>query len=100
MISTQWECDSGGCSQDDTFTKAVLVVITWLRGGDCAKEMPTNFYSMIQSTNSHVRRLLNEKESVRRRAERKPKRSRRVRIRGYLLQCKYDLFYLVKFSKF
>ncbi|XP_022904307.2 ecto-NOX disulfide-thiol exchanger 2 isoform X1 [Onthophagus taurus] len=47
--------------QDDTFTKAVQIVITWLERGDCSKRNANTFYSMIQSTNSHVRRLLNEK---------------------------------------
>lgn len=46
---------------DDTFTKALQTVIAWLERGDCNKKNSNNFYSMIQSTNSHVRRLLTEK---------------------------------------
>uniref|UniRef100_A0A1B6LXZ8 Ecto-NOX disulfide-thiol exchanger 1/2 domain-containing protein n=1 Tax=Graphocephala atropunctata TaxID=36148 RepID=A0A1B6LXZ8_9HEMI len=46
---------------DEQFTKAVQVVITWLERGDCNKRNSNAFYSMIQSTNSHVRRLLTEK---------------------------------------
>lgn len=46
---------------DETFTKAVQTLITWLERGDCSKKNANNFYTMIQSTNSHVRRLLNEK---------------------------------------
>ncbi|XP_066256959.1 ecto-NOX disulfide-thiol exchanger 2 [Euwallacea similis] len=46
---------------DDSFTKALQVVITWLERGDCNKKNANIFYSMIQSTNSHVRRLLTEK---------------------------------------
>lgn len=49
--------------QDDTFTKAVQIFITWLERGDCNKKNSNTFYSMIQSTNSHVRRLLNEKST-------------------------------------
>ncbi|XP_049298666.1 ecto-NOX disulfide-thiol exchanger 2 [Anopheles funestus] len=46
---------------DETFAKAVQTLVTWLERGDCSKKNANNFYSMIQSTNSHVRRLLNEK---------------------------------------
>lgn len=47
--------------QDDTFTKSVQTFITWLERGDCNKKNSNIFYSMIQSTHSHVRRLLSEK---------------------------------------
>lgn len=47
--------------QEDTFSKAVQILITWLERGDCSKKNANTFYSMVQSTNSHVRRLLNEK---------------------------------------
>uniref|UniRef100_A0A182PL62 RRM domain-containing protein n=1 Tax=Anopheles epiroticus TaxID=199890 RepID=A0A182PL62_9DIPT len=46
---------------DETFAKAVQTLVAWLERGDCSKKNANNFYSMIQSTNSHVRRLLNEK---------------------------------------
>lgn len=46
---------------DESFLKAVQILITWLERGDCIKKNSNIFYSMIQSTNSHVRRLLNEK---------------------------------------
>lgn len=47
--------------QDETFFKAVQILITWLERGDCSKKNSNIFYSMIQSTNSHIRRLLNER---------------------------------------
>lgn len=47
--------------QDDTFSKAAQIFITWLERGDCNKKNSNTFYSMIQSTNSHVRRLMTEK---------------------------------------
>lgn len=47
--------------QDETFFKAVQILITWLERGDCNKKNSNIFYSMIQSTNSHIRRLLNER---------------------------------------
>lgn len=75
------------------------VVITWLERGDCNKRNANNFYSMIQSTNSHVRRLLNEKSQYEEELK-KAKEIMKGRMQGILLQCKYDLFYLVKFSKF
>ncbi|XP_025420504.1 ecto-NOX disulfide-thiol exchanger 2, partial [Sipha flava] len=46
---------------DTSFLNAVQVVITWLERGDCNKRNVNIFYSIIQSTNSHVRRLLSEK---------------------------------------
>ncbi|XP_058466906.1 ecto-NOX disulfide-thiol exchanger 2 [Malaya genurostris] len=46
---------------DESFAKAVQTLITWLERGDCNKKNANNFYTMIQSTNSHVRRLLSEK---------------------------------------
>ncbi|XP_055529865.1 ecto-NOX disulfide-thiol exchanger 2 [Wyeomyia smithii] len=46
---------------DESFGKAVTTLITWLERGDCSKKNANNFYTMIQSTNSHVRRLLSEK---------------------------------------
>lgn len=49
--------------QDDGFAKAVQTLITWLERGDCSKKNSNTFYSMIQSTYSHVRRLANEKQS-------------------------------------
>ncbi|XP_052862934.1 ecto-NOX disulfide-thiol exchanger 1 [Anopheles cruzii] len=48
---------------DETFAKAVQTLVAWLERGDCSKKNANNFYSMIQSTNSHVRRLLNEKST-------------------------------------
>lgn len=46
---------------DETFLNAVQTLITWLERGDCTKKNANIFYSMIQSANSHIRRLLNEK---------------------------------------
>ncbi|XP_065160578.1 ecto-NOX disulfide-thiol exchanger 2 [Atheta coriaria] len=71
--------------QDDTFTKAVLVVITWLERGDCSKRNANNFYSMIQSTNSHVRRLLTEKVQYEEELQ-KAREIMKGRMQGILLQ--------------
>ena len=39
-----------------TFGDSVQLLTAWLERGDCNKRTAGNFYSMIQSTNSHVRR--------------------------------------------
>ncbi|KAL3285227.1 hypothetical protein HHI36_019339 [Cryptolaemus montrouzieri] len=71
--------------QDETFTKAVQIVVTWLERGDCNKRNSNNFYSMIQSTNSHVRRLLNEKCQYEEELK-KAKEIMKGRMQGILLQ--------------
>ncbi|KAJ8959499.1 hypothetical protein NQ318_022196 [Aromia moschata] len=71
--------------QDESFTKAVQIVITWLERGDCNKRNANNFYSMIQSTNSHVRRLLNEKTQYEEELK-KAKDIMKGRMQGILLQ--------------
>ncbi|XP_059607391.1 ecto-NOX disulfide-thiol exchanger 2 [Phlebotomus argentipes] len=47
--------------QDESFAKAVQTLIAWLERGDCNKRNSNTFYSMIQSTNAHVRRISGEK---------------------------------------
>ncbi|XP_062583717.1 ecto-NOX disulfide-thiol exchanger 2-like [Saccostrea cucullata] len=48
---------------DDEFMKAAQILITWLERGDLTKRNVNNFYSMVQCTNSQVRRLLQEKQN-------------------------------------
>ncbi|XP_053995111.1 ecto-NOX disulfide-thiol exchanger 2 [Hylaeus volcanicus] len=71
--------------QDDTFMKAVQVVVTWLERGDCTKRNANTFYSMIQSTNSHVRRLLTEKVTYEEELQ-KAKELMKGRMQGLLIQ--------------
>ncbi|XP_008558980.1 ecto-NOX disulfide-thiol exchanger 2 isoform X1 [Microplitis demolitor] len=71
--------------QDDTFMKAVQIVVTWLERGDCTKRNSNTFYSMIQSTNSHVRRLLSEKSSYEEELQR-AKELMKGRMQGLLIQ--------------
>ncbi|CAK9798317.1 Ecto-NOX disulfide-thiol exchanger 1 [Anthophora quadrimaculata] len=71
--------------QDDTFMKAVQVVVTWLERGDCTKRNANTFYSMIQSTNSHVRRLLGEKLAYEEELQ-KAKELMKGRMQGLLIQ--------------
>lgn len=70
---------------EDSFGKAVQVVITWLERGDCSKRNASVFYSMIQSTNSHIRRLLSEKASHEEELQR-AKDLMKARMQGLLLQ--------------
>ncbi|XP_063976097.1 ecto-NOX disulfide-thiol exchanger 2 [Diachasmimorpha longicaudata] len=71
--------------QDDTFMKAVQIVVTWLERGDCTKRNANTFYSMIQSTNSHVRRLLTERVSYEEDLQR-AKELMKGRVQGLLIQ--------------
>lgn len=71
--------------QDDTFLKAVQIVVSWLERGDCTKKNANTFYSMIQSTNSHIRRLITEKSSYEEELQR-AKELMKGRMQGLLIQ--------------
>ncbi|XP_075161163.1 uncharacterized protein LOC142233986 [Haematobia irritans] len=47
---------------NETFVKAVQTMTVWLERGDCSKRNANVFYSMIQSTHAHVRRLTADKQ--------------------------------------
>ncbi|NXU81882.1 ENOX2 protein, partial [Oreotrochilus melanogaster] len=48
--------------KDETkFLEAIQTLLTWIERGEVNRRTANNFYSMIQSANSHVRRLVNEK---------------------------------------
>ncbi|KAL4703278.1 hypothetical protein ACJJTC_015410 [Scirpophaga incertulas] len=46
---------------EENFASALPTLIAWLERGECSKKNSNQFYSMIQATNSHIRRLFNEK---------------------------------------
>uniref|UniRef100_A0A4W3GX06 Ecto-NOX disulfide-thiol exchanger 2 n=1 Tax=Callorhinchus milii TaxID=7868 RepID=A0A4W3GX06_CALMI len=46
---------------DSKFGEAVQILLTWLERGEVNRRSANIFYSMIQSANSHIRRLMNEK---------------------------------------
>ncbi|XP_074530066.1 ecto-NOX disulfide-thiol exchanger 2-like isoform X2 [Halichoeres trimaculatus] len=46
---------------DGKFPEAVRVLLTWLERGEVNRRNANNFYSMIQSSNGHIRRLTGEK---------------------------------------
>ncbi|KAM7338354.1 hypothetical protein ACRRTK_001838 [Alexandromys fortis] len=46
---------------DSKFSEAVQTLLTWIERGEVNRRSANHFYSMIQSANSHIRRLVNEK---------------------------------------
>ncbi|XP_027020947.1 ecto-NOX disulfide-thiol exchanger 2 isoform X4 [Tachysurus fulvidraco] len=60
---TEHECSQLGekIKDDCKFPEAVRVLLTWVERGEVNRRNANNFYSMIQSSNSHIRRLMNEK---------------------------------------
>ncbi|XP_036595938.1 ecto-NOX disulfide-thiol exchanger 2 isoform X2 [Trichosurus vulpecula] len=46
---------------DSKFSEAVQTLLTWIERGEVNRRSANNFYCMIQSANSHIRRLVNEK---------------------------------------
>lgn len=73
--------------QEDTFSKAVQILSTWLERGDCNKKNANIFYSMIQSTNSHVRRFINEKNNYEEELQ-KAKDLYKQQMHSLSVQCK------------
>ena len=72
---------------DDSFMQATQVLMTWLERGDCNRRTANSFYSMVQSVNSHIRRLTNEKTAHDDEFE-VIKQQFRDRLEGILRQCK------------
>ncbi|XP_016894881.1 ecto-NOX disulfide-thiol exchanger 2 isoform X1 [Cynoglossus semilaevis] len=60
---SEHECSQLGdkIKDDGKFPDAVHVLLTWLERGEVNRRNANNFYSMIQSSNSHIRRLMSEK---------------------------------------
>ncbi|XP_047210548.1 ecto-NOX disulfide-thiol exchanger 2 isoform X4 [Girardinichthys multiradiatus] len=60
---SEHECSQLGdkIKDDGKFPDAVRVLLTWLERGEVNRRNANNFYSMIQSSNSHIRRLIGEK---------------------------------------
>ncbi|XP_077987331.1 ecto-NOX disulfide-thiol exchanger 2-like [Glandiceps talaboti] len=70
---------------DETFAMSVQTLATWLERGDCTKRNANTFYSMIQSSNSHIKTLLNDKKLFDEQLE-KEKELHSQRINGILVQ--------------
>ncbi|TNN71263.1 Ecto-NOX disulfide-thiol exchanger 1 [Liparis tanakae] len=60
---SEHECSQLGdkIKDDGKFPEAVRVLMTWLERGEVNRRNANNFYSMIQSSNGHIRRLTGEK---------------------------------------
>ncbi|KAG7296168.1 hypothetical protein JYU34_021269 [Plutella xylostella] len=46
---------------EEHFAVILPTLLAWLERGECSKKNSNQFYSMIQATNSHIRRLYSEK---------------------------------------
>uniref|UniRef100_A0A8C7MT12 Ecto-NOX disulfide-thiol exchanger 2 n=1 Tax=Oncorhynchus kisutch TaxID=8019 RepID=A0A8C7MT12_ONCKI len=57
------ECSQLGDKIKDeaAFAEAVNVLLTWVERGEVNRRNANNFYSMIQSSNSHIRQLMSQK---------------------------------------
>ncbi|XP_041352478.1 ecto-NOX disulfide-thiol exchanger 2-like [Gigantopelta aegis] len=53
-----------GCSNDLEFIDVSNTLVQWIDRGHCNRRSAAVFYSMVQSVNSHVRKLLNEKQQL------------------------------------
>lgn len=73
---------------EDTFLKAISVAVCWLDRGECNKRNVNTFYGMIQSVNSHIRRLSHEKNQCEGEYK-KAKDLLKSRAQIILTQCKY-----------
>ncbi|XP_056294946.1 ecto-NOX disulfide-thiol exchanger 2 isoform X2 [Pseudoliparis swirei] len=60
---SEHECSQLGdkIKEDGKFPEAVRVLMTWLERGEVNRRNANNFYSMIQASNGHIRRLTGEK---------------------------------------
>lgn len=75
------------CPDDGKFPDAVHVLLTWLERGEVNRRNANNFYSMIQSSNSHIRRLMSEKSQHEKEME-EAKDKFKTALSGILGQCK------------
>ncbi|XP_067160601.1 ecto-NOX disulfide-thiol exchanger 2 isoform X2 [Apteryx mantelli] len=72
--------------KDDTkFSEAVQTLLTWIERGEVNRRTANNFYSMIQSANSHIRRLVNEKATHEKEME-EAKEKFKIALSGILVQ--------------
>jgi hypothetical protein len=64
----------------------VQTLLTWIERGEVNRRSANNFYSMIQSANSHVRRLVNEKATHEKDMEEAKEKFKQA-LSGILIQC-------------
>ncbi|GFR03023.1 ecto-NOX disulfide-thiol exchanger 1 [Trichonephila clavata] len=77
----------------ETFKEAVPVLTTWLEKGECSKINCGTFYSTLQNTYNHVKRLANEKskceEEVKKARENYDEQTRRIQSELLLIKKVY-----------
>ena len=76
---------------DGSFPDTVRVLLTWVERGEVNRRNANNFYSMIQSSNSHIRRLLGEKSTHEKEME-EAKEKFKTALSGILGQCEFSLY--------
>lgn len=74
-------------TDDNKFSEATAVLFTWIERGEVSRRTSNHFYSMIQSANSHVRRLMSEKALHEEEMER-AKEAFKNALLAILTQCK------------
>lgn len=74
-------------TDDHKFSEATAVLSTWIDRGEVNRRTANHFYSMIQSANSHVRRLMSEKAQHEEEMER-AKEAFKNALLAILTQCK------------
>lgn len=74
-------------ADDHKFSEATAVLFTWIDRGEVNRRTANHFYSMIQSANSHVRRLMGEKAQHEEEMER-AKEAFKNALMAILTQCK------------
>ncbi|RXM91334.1 Ecto-NOX disulfide-thiol exchanger 1 [Acipenser ruthenus] len=76
---------------DSKFPEVIRILLTWVERGEVNRRNANNFYSMIQSANSHIRRLMNEKAAHEKEMEEAKEKFMNA-LSGILVQCEYLLF--------
>lgn len=74
-------------TDDNKFSEATAVLFTWVDRGEVSRRNANHFYSMIQSANSHVRRLMGEKAQHEEELE-SAKETFKNALTAILTQCK------------
>lgn len=86
MYVVSWFCSL----DDESFLSASALLVNWMERGDCSHRNANTFYTMIQSVNSHVRRLVSEKSQHDEQLE-LMKLQFKQQLENILRQCKYPL---------
>ncbi|XP_061581712.1 ecto-NOX disulfide-thiol exchanger 2 isoform X2 [Cololabis saira] len=84
---SEHECGQLGdkIKEEGKFPEAVHVLLTWLERGEVNRRNANNFYSMIQSSNSHIRQLMTEKSQHEKEME-EAKEKFKTALHGILVQ--------------